>query len=112
MSKSTILKEKECCPFCASNDIKHEQDTQENGVEVWVCWCGNCGSFGPTDLGWSGAIAMWNLRRPRADLLDALKEIAKMEGPYSRDPLTHAENVIENLTNIANKAIAKAEGGE
>ena len=47
-----------------------------------------------------------------ADLLAALKEIAKMEGPYSRDPLTHAENVIENLTNIANKAIAKAEGGE
>ena len=46
------------------------------------------------------------------ELLAALKEIAKMEGPYSRDPLTHAENVIENLTNIANKAIAKAEGGE
>ena len=46
------------------------------------------------------------------DALAALKEIAKMEGAYSRDPLTHAENVIENLTNIANKAIAKAEGGE
>ena len=46
------------------------------------------------------------------DALAALKEIAKMEGPYSRDPLTHAENVIENLTNIANKAIAKVEGGE
>ena len=44
------------------------------------------------------------------ELLYALKEIAKTEGPYSRDPLTHAENVIENLTNIANKAIAKVEG--
>ena len=44
------------------------------------------------------------------EMLEALKEIAKMEGPYSRDPLTHAENVIENLTNIANKAIAKVEG--
>ena len=44
------------------------------------------------------------------EMLEALKEIAKMEGAYSRDPLTHAENVIENLTNIANKAIAKVEG--
>ena len=50
------------------------------------------------------------LRNQNAELLAALKEIAKMEGAYSRDPLTHAENVIENLTNIANKAIAKAEG--
>ena len=44
------------------------------------------------------------------EMLEALKEIAKMEGAYSRDPLTHAENVIENLTNIANKVIAKVEG--
>ena len=50
------------------------------------------------------------LEQQNFELLSALKEIAKMEGPYSRDPLTHAENVIENLTNIANKAIAKAEG--
>ena len=50
------------------------------------------------------------LREENAEMLEALKEIAKMEGPYSRDPLTHAENVIENLTNIANKAIAKVEG--
>ena len=52
------------------------------------------------------------IEQQNAELLAALKEIAKMEGAYSRDPLTHAENVIENLTNIANKAIAKAEGGE
>jgi len=51
-----------------------------------------------------------NLIAAAPDMLEALKEIAKMEGPYSRDPLTHAENVIENLTNIANKAIAKVEG--
>jgi len=44
------------------------------------------------------------------DALKALKEIAKTEGAYSRDPLTHAENVIENMASIANKAIAKAEG--
>ena len=50
------------------------------------------------------------LKQQNAERLEALKEIAKTEGPYSRDPLTHAENVIENLTNIANKAIAKVEG--
>ena len=46
------------------------------------------------------------------ELLYALKEIAKTEGPYSRDPLTHAENVIENMASIANKAIAKHEVSE
>ena len=49
------------------------------------------------------------LETQNAELLDALKEIAKTEGPYSRDPLTHAENVIENMASIANKAIAKHE---
>jgi len=50
------------------------------------------------------------LKQQNAERLEALKEIAKTEGPYSRDPLTHAENVIENMASIANKAIAKAEG--
>ena len=43
-------------------------------------------------------------------LLEALKEIAKGEGKYNRDPLQHAENTIENMKTIANKAIALIEG--
>ena len=43
------------------------------------------------------------------EMLDALKEIAKTEGPYARDPKQHADNVICNMASIANKAIAKAE---
>jgi len=82
MTKSIILQEKEICPFCASNDIRHEQDTQSNGVMVWICWCGNCGAVGSRDLGWSGAIERWNMRRPRTALLDAckfaLKELEEM----------------------------------
>lgn len=39
-------------------------------------------------------------------LIEALKEITKREGPYSRDNLTHAENVIDNMTKIAEKALA------
>ena len=38
-------------------------------------------------------------------LLEALKEIAKKEGPFSTDQLTHAGNVIENMARIAEKAI-------
>ena len=51
-----------------------------------------------------------DLLKENAELLDALKEIAKTEGPYSRDPKQHADNVICNMASIANKAITKAEG--
>lgn len=42
------------------------------------------------------------------DLLEALEEIAKREGAYSRDPLTHAENTIDSMERIARAAIAQA----
>jgi hypothetical protein len=32
---------------------------------------------------------------------EALLEIAKGEGPFSRDPLTHAENTIEAMKELA-----------
>ena len=38
-------------------------------------------------------------------LLNALREVAKGEGAYSRDELAHARNTIENMLKIANKAI-------
>jgi hypothetical protein len=44
------------------------------------------------------------------DLLAALEEIAKGESAYSRDPLTHATNVIESMKAIAEAAIARAKG--
>lgn len=43
-------------------------------------------------------------------LYEALTEIAKGEGPFSRDPLIHAENCIESMKDIAHAAIAKARG--
>ena len=42
-------------------------------------------------------------------LLEALKEISKGEGKYNRDHLQHAENTIESMKAIANKAIALVE---
>ena len=98
MTKSIILQEKEICPFCASNDIRHEQDTQDNGVKIWVCWCGNCGAFGPTDLGWSGAIEKWNMRRPRATLLKACKfAVQKLDKMTTDEFSKGADKVIRDL---------------
>lgn len=38
-------------------------------------------------------------------LRGALREISKGEGTFSRDPLEHAENVIENQVDIAERAL-------
>lgn len=38
-------------------------------------------------------------------LMDALKEISKGMGRFSRDPLTHADNTIEDMKRLANKAL-------
>jgi hypothetical protein len=59
------------CPFCNSSDIKCDRDT-DRPAEPWVCWCANCGSYGPNDIGWSGAVEIWNLRRPY-DILEEEK---------------------------------------
>ena len=46
----------------------------------------------------------------KLDLLAALREIAKGQGPYSRDPFQHACNTIEDMKELASAAIAEAEG--
>ena len=43
-----------------------------------------------------------------AMVVEALGQIAKGEGAFSMDPLTHAENTIANMIEIANEALAKA----
>ena len=42
-------------------------------------------------------------------LLATMREIAKGEGAYSRDPLAHAGNAIESMKAMANRAIADAD---
>ena len=41
------------------------------------------------------------------ELLEALQEIQKGEGPYHQDPLTHASNVIDHMKALASAALAK-----
>ena len=36
----------------------------------------------------------------------ALREITKKEGPFSRDPAEHAGNVIESMAELADRALA------
>lgn len=49
-------------------------------------------------------------QHPMSALKEALEEIAKGEGPFSRDPLTHASNTIDSMVAIAVTALAKAGG--
>ena len=67
------------CPFCASRDILCEESSIKYCFhgERWVCWCRNCGAIGPNDLGWSGAIEMWNMRRLHDKLAQKLLETIK-----------------------------------
>ena len=70
-------------------------------------------AFGPDDL---KAIRKEMERNRRAPdpaverLIAALAEIAKGEGAYSRDPLIHAGNTIDNMKGIAKAALAALEG--
>jgi hypothetical protein len=43
-------------------------------------------------------------------MYEALKEISKGMGRFSRDPLTHAENCVEDMKALALKALVKVEG--
>lgn len=45
---------------------------------------------------------------PDAGLVEALKEIAKGEGRFSRDPYEHACNTIEDMKEIARAALSRA----
>lgn len=47
----------------------------------------------------------------REQLKKLLEEITEGKGPYSRDPLEHAENCIENMKKLAREALQVLEEG-
>jgi len=53
------------CPFCAYLKTRVDSYTSSFGHHITECAvaCENCGATGPYDLGVSGAIEMWNMRR-------------------------------------------------
>lgn len=52
------------------------------------------------------------LERERDELRKALQAISRGEGRFSRDPLTHASNTIEDMIDLANAALKLARGGQ
>lgn len=103
MSEITVKTEFKSCPFCSSENIKVEQMEQDNGINVWVCWCGNCGSLGPTHLNWSGAIEMWNLRRSQKSLVTELNDVKGfLDIIYSEDIVSSEElrSIYEKVENL------------
>lgn len=44
------------------------------------------------------------------ELVEALEEIAEGKGRYSTDPFQHAINTIDDMKELARKALAKARG--
>ena len=55
-------------------------------------------------------LAAARLLAAASDMAEALAQIAKGEGPYAQDPLTHAANVIEAMKDLARAALTKLEG--
>lgn len=53
------------CPFCAYDKTRVEswQTEAPDKHTEYAVLCLNCGAFGPNDLGRSGAIEAWNMRR-------------------------------------------------
>jgi hypothetical protein len=54
------------CPFCAYTKHRVESWTvgESRGQHTeYAVMCLNCGAFGPNDLGESGAVEGWNMRR-------------------------------------------------
>lgn len=49
-----------------------------------------------------------SLRERNEALREALRQIAKAEGPYSLDPFTHAENTIEAMALVAEAALSSS----
>ena len=80
-----------------------------DGDEIWAARTFGATAIATVDPG-EDSRANARLIAAAPDLLVALKEIAKGEGPFSRRPLEHAANTIEHMKEIARAAIAKTEG--
>ena len=56
------MQDRKPCPFCASPKTRIDEWPVALHTE-YAGACEHCGATGPYDLGVSGAIEMWNLRR-------------------------------------------------
>ena len=89
--------------------------TQDEAFEQWretdmPChWATDAETAGSARAGWDARGK--HDAAERYAIQEALKRISKAEGRFSRDPLTHATNTIEDMVEIADAMIAKLEAG-
>ena len=69
--------------------------------QISECFCKKTLLWGDED----GVLISGETAQNLLNAVYALQEIKKGEGAYSKDPLTHANNTIKNLVNIASKAL-------
>lgn len=86
----------------------HILEVQDSKGRAVVPWTG----FDACDVPKSQRKANARLIAAAPELLEALREIAKGEGAFSLDPLTHCSNTVDSMKAIALAAIAKAEDKE
>lgn len=95
-------------PWKAVTSTEKVLDTVINEFGDPVCQLHNGAlNFKPDDIE-----ANARLIAAAPDLLEALKVIAEGAGRFSKDPITHAQNCIEDMKALAIAAIAKATNTE
>ena len=69
--------------------------------------------FGEAKTGMSkmGDKLEWILDTHKYEMYEALQKIAEGKGRFSRDPLTHCSNTVEDLRQLASEVLAKIEQG-
>ena len=96
---------KKVCPFCDKTEHRIESWNVEGGDNhtEYAVMCENCGAFGPNDLGKSGAIEMWNLRRPmnaataRAEQLEAELAMSEQIRKDCADTVNRMRQALESV---------------
>lgn len=83
MNDDAFLQNAKPCPFCAYTKVGFNTWPIEFRSKLhhteYTVWCKNCGAEGPNDLGMSGAVEMWNLRRKSYPAPDFVHEENKEE---------------------------------
>ena len=110
------------CPRCHAVDPVHKcPAAMKDPFEISNATTTKCPACGQdkcrcvSSIKWptsGGPSQLAKVTSQRDELLEALKEIEKGEGPFSRDNYTFARNVIEAMRELARAAIKKAEGRE
>lgn len=79
MNDDVFLQNAKPCPFCAYTKVGFNAwPVNAHGLfshTEYTVYCKNCGAEGPNDLGKSGAVEIWNLRRKFYNAPDFVNEV-------------------------------------